>query len=690
MELPRLVLRLVGALALVALVATSIRVHAAPADAAAPLTALFPKPGIDTANLDPTCKACDDFYQFATGGWQKANPIPDGYASWGSFAILAEANRNVLHDILEGAAKNTSAAPGSNEQKIGAFYASCMDEAGIEAANLTPVQPELDRIAAAADRPALMAEIARMQHTGINVPLRFDSTQDTKDSSKQTAEIGFGGLGLPERDYYFRDDDKSKSIRAEYLKYIAAMLTLSGDATSAASQAPAIVALESALATAIPKRADLRDPLRTYHLVPVTNLTTMAPGINWAPFLAAFGAPAFTQINVAVPEYVKAVDDQLGSQPLAIWKAYLRFHLIDSYASTLPKRFADASFDFHSTVLSGVKDQLPRWKRCTSATDRSLGEALGAVYVQRVFPPAAKARAVALVNNLQGVLHDDIAALPWMSAPTKARAETKLAAFTKKIGYPDVFRDYTKLTVTNGPYATNVMRVSAFNGDDDLKKIGKPTDRTKWHMSPPTVNAYYSPQNTEIVFPAGILKPPFFSDATDDAVNYGGIGAVIGHEMTHGFDDQGRQFDETGNLNDWWLPADAAAFSKRAQCIVDEFSAFEAAPGVKIQGRLVQGEAIADLGGITIAYKAFARTAEFKSGKMIDGYTPAQRFFLSFANVWARNQREEAARSEALTDPHPDARYRVIGTLSNMPEFRAAFHCAAGDKMVRADSCQIW
>jgi predicted metalloendopeptidase len=655
------------------------------------LSAEFPKPGVDVSDIDPTCKPCDDFFTFATGGWEKANPIPAGYSAWGSFNILAEDNRNVLHDILEDAARDTAAAPGSNEQKIGTYYRTCMDENGIEAAGLTPLEPQLQAIAAVTDRASLMTAIAQLQKIGVDTPLGFGSDADAKDSSKQIAELGLGGLGLPDRDFYFRDDDKSKAVRTAYVAYVATILGLGGDPASAASsEATAIVALETALANVTPKRADLRDPLKTYHPMPVADLVTIAPGIDWAPYFAAFGGPAFTSLNVVTPDYVKGVDAQLAGEPIATWQAYLRFHLIDAFAAALPKRFADASFGFHTTTLYGVKEQLPRWKRCTAATDRSLGEALGAVYVARVFPPAAKARALALVDNVQGVLHDDIETLAWMSPPTKARAEAKLAAFTKKIGYPDKFRDYRALSIVDGPYAANVARVRAFNSDRDLRKIGTPTDRSEWGMSPPTVNAYYNPTNNEIVFPAGILEPPFFSAATDDAVNYGAIGAVIGHEMTHGFDDQGRQFDEHGNLDDWWTPADTANFSKRAQCIVDEYSGFSPAPGVNIQGRLVQGEAIADLGGLTIAYKAFERTREFKSGKSIDGYTPQQRFFLAYANVWAENEREEAARNQALTNEHPDDRYRVIGTLSNMPEFRAAFHCVAGDKMVRADACQIW
>jgi putative endopeptidase len=387
---------------------------------------------------------------------------------------------------------------------------------------------------------------------------------------------------------------------------------------------------------------------------------------------------------------VTTVSAQLQATPLATWKAYLTYHLIDAYAADLPKAFADASFAFHTTAFTGVKEQLPRWKRCTSATDRALGEALGKAYVDQVFPPAAKARALELVNNLQSSLHDDIQTLPWMSDVTKAKAEEKLALYTKKIGYPDAFRSYAKLNITDGPYVSNNINVRLFDADENITHIGQQTDRARWGMTPPTVNAYYNPANNEIVFPAGILEPPFFSFQADDAVNYGAIGAVIGHEITHGFDTTGRQYDGHGNLTDWWTASDATNFKSRAQCIIDEYDGFQPAPGVNIQGKLVQGEAAADLGGITIAFKAFQRTAEYKAHKVVDGYTPEQRFFLAYAQVWAQNELEGAARQQALTNEHPDNKYRVIGTLSNMPEFRAAFHCVAGDKMVRAQSCQIW
>ncbi len=690
MKFSRTLIRSLGAFALAALVGTSLAAHSAPVNAAADLTIPTIKPGLDLTNLDTSCKACDDFYQFATGGWQKKNPIPPAYASWGNFNILAEQNREVLHTILEDAAKDTNATPGSNEQKIGSYYRSCMDTDKIEAAGIDPIKDELAKINAVTDTKSLMLEIARLQAQGLDAGLQFGSTADTKDSSKTIAGVGFGGLGMPDRDYYLKDDDRSKTIRAAYATYVTTQFTNAGDdATTAAKEAADVIALETALAKATPTRIELRDPSLTYHPTPVDQLSTLAPNVPWSDIFAVYGAPKFTTVDIALPNYVKAYNTELTATPLSTWKDYLRFHLISSLANALPKRFGDASFAFYSTTLSGVKVQQPRWKRCVSATDGALGEALGAVYVAKVFPPAAKARALSLVDNLQSVLNADIKQLPWMSPETRIKASEKLEAYTKKIGYPDTFINYSKLIIGDS-YVANIAAVSAFDTARDVAKIGKPTDRKEWGMTPPTVNAYYNPSNNEIVFPAGILRPPFFSPLADDAVNYGAIGAVIGHEMTHGFDDEGRQFDAKGNLSDWWTKTDAEKFAKRANCIVTQFDGYQVAPGVHEQGQLVQGEAIADLGGITIAYKAFQKTAEYKAHKKIDGYTPEQRFFLAYAQVWASERTDAYQRQAAVVDPHPDPKWRVIGTLSNMPEFKAAFHCMAGDKMVRANACQIW
>ena len=686
----RLGVRFLGAAALIALVVTALPYGALRVRAAAPAT--ITGAALDPANFDTTCKACDDFYQFATGGWSKAHPLPAGRARWGGFDELAQHNRDVLHDILEEDAKVTAAPAGSDGQKLGSFYRACMNADAIERAGMTPIAPLLAAASSAHDPASLVVAIGTLQNNGIDAGLPLRARPDTKDSSKTIAAIGLGGLGLPDRDYYFNEGDRAEKIRSAYHDYVAAQLTnLGDDPAKAQAEATAVIALETALAKATPRRADLRDPDKLYNPTPVAQLAAIGPHVPWSAFFATYHPPSFGSVNVAVPSYVSAFDALLVASPSDAWQAYLRFHVADVYAATLPKRFEDASFAFHSSVLLGVKEQLPRWQRCTSATDAALRDPLGRAYVAAAFPPAAKARAKALVDDLQGVLHDDISALSWMSAPTKERAEVKLAAFTKKIGYPDQWEDFSALTITDGaPFADDVLASRRWNIARTTARIGTPTDRARWGMTPPTVNAYYNPSNNEIVFPAGILEPPFFNATADDAVNYGAIGAVIGHEMTHGFDDQGRRYDGKGNLTDWWTPADTANFDARAKCIVDEFDAFEPAPGQHGNGRLEQGEAIADLGGLTIAYKAFERTAQAKAHQMIDGYTPEQRFFLAYAQVWRSIATDGYIRQIAATNEHPWDKYRVLGTLSNMPEFQAAFHCAAGDKMVRAQRCQIW
>jgi predicted metalloendopeptidase len=687
----RLAVRALGAAALLALVATTLPFHAAGARAAGDPAAVN-VPALDPTAVDPTCKACDDFVGFATGGWRKKTAIPAGHPSWGSFDVLAQHNREALHAILEDAAKTTNAPAGSDTQKLGSFYRACMDEAAVEKAGTAPVDPLLRTVAGISDVPALATAIGTLQTFGVNDGLDFGSEPDTKDSSRTIATIGLGGLGMPDRDYYLKDDERSTKLRAAYRDYVAAQLAnLGDDPPAAAKEAEAVVALETTLAKAMPTRAELRDPKATYHPTVLAKLPAIGSHIPWSAFFAQLDAPAFDSIDISVPAFVTAYDAALAATPLADWKSYLRFHVVDSYASALPKRFVDASFAFRSGVLYGVRDQLPRWQRCSSAADFSLRTPMGKAYTAQNFPPAAKTRAKDLVDNLQAVLHDDIGALDWMGPQTKQRAAQKLAAFTKKIGYPDTWVDYSSLTIADGaPYGALVQNVRTWNHARDVSRIGKPTDRSLWGMTPSTVNAYYNPTNNEIVFPAGILQPPFFNATADDAVNYGAVGAVIGHEMTHGFDDQGRQFDEKGNLQDWWTPQDTVAFQKRAQCIVDQYNGLESLPGVHMNGKLVQGEAIADLGGTTIAFKAFQRTAQYKAHRTLDGYTPEQRFFLAYAQVWRSMQTEEYTRRLAVIDSHPNDRLRIIGTLSNMPQFQTAFACAATDAMVRKDRCQIW
>jgi putative endopeptidase len=648
------------------------------------------KAGLDLANVDHTCKACDDFNQFATGNWSKLHPIPAAYPSYGNFEILQDQNDDALHAILESAAANTSASAGSNEQKIGAFYRSCMNGPAIEAADLGPLKAELAKIDAIASTADVNAEIVHIDHIGTAAGWGLGPAPDRKDSSRTILSLSPGQLTLPDRDYYLKDDDRSKKLRAVYATYIAATEGFRGiPVAQAQADAQAIIALETEFAKARPPRAELRDPAKTYHPMTVADLQKIAPDVAWPAYLGRFLATPDTKFNVTLPDSLSAFDKLLVATPLPVWKSYLAFFLINAYGETLPKRYVDAAYAVQS-AFTGSTEQLPRWKRCVQQTDGQLGEALGEVYVKKYFPPAAKSRALSLVENLQTTLGEDIPTLSWMSSQTKTYALKKLTSFGKKIGYPDRFIDYSPVTITDGPYVGNSLATRSFSSDRAEARIGKPTDRTTWNMSPPTVNAYYRSSYNDISFPAGILRPPFFSPLADDAVNYGAIGAVIGHEMTHGFDDSGRKFDAAGNQVDWWQPADSVAFDARAKCIVDEFSSFDVVPGLKGNGKLEQGEAIADLGGVTIAYRAFQKTAQYKAHKKIDGYTPEQRFFLAYGQVWAGNIRPEFAQLLAASDPHPLGKWRVIGTLSNFPPFAKAFACPTTAAMVRVNRCEIW
>ncbi|MFN2461925.1 MAG: M13 family metallopeptidase, partial [Candidatus Velthaea sp.] len=556
------------------------------------------EPAFATSDLDRTCPACKDFYQFATGGWRKRNPIPPAYSTWGRFDTLQEHNRDVLRAILESAAADAAGAPPSNRAKIGVYYKTCMDGAARDAAGARPLAAELARIDAVGDRAALQTEIARLHVLGANVLFAFGSSPDAKHASNVIAEVDQAGLGLPDRDYYTKTDAATAAIKRKYRAHVAKMLELAGDGAGAAGRrADAILAFETRLARNQFTLVQLRDPNATYHKLSVAALRRVAPHIDWTQYVRAVGSPRFATVNVSEPTYVRTADAALGQMALSDWKAYLRWHYVDAYGRSLSKPFVDEEFDFNDRVLQGTKEQLPLWKRCVSATDGALGEALGQEYVRKAFSPAAKARALVLVNNLQATLREDLSDLPWMSAKTRAYAINKLAAYQKKIGYPNRWRDYSSLHVADRGYSGNVVAARAYAWRRDMAKIGKPLDRNEWGMTPPTVNAYYNASQNEIVFPAGILQSPFFNPDADDAVNYGAVGMVIGHEMTHGFDDQGRQFDASGNLSDWWTTSDAANFKRRAQCIVDEFNGFKVVDAVHENGALVQGEAIADLGG---------------------------------------------------------------------------------------------
>ena len=649
--------------------------------------------GFDLASLDKNTPACTDFYQYANGGFLAANPIPAAYSTWGVANLLDEKNKEVLHEILEAAAKNTNAPKGSSEQKVGDYYATCMDEAKIESEGIKALAPAFERIAAIKDAAGLQDAIAHFHSMGLHTLFNSDSTQDFKNSAEVTFEIYQGGLGLPDRDYYTKTDDDAKKLRDAYVKHVAKMFELLGDdAAKAASEAQTILAIETKLAESSLTRVEMRDPERLYHRMTVAQVKELAPNYDWAGYMQKLGVTQKTDVNVATPDFFKVVNPMLSSVPIADWQTYLRWHVINNTASALSSAFVNEDFYFKGTVLQGSKENLPRWKRCAAGTDRVMGEALGEVWVKKAFPPASKARALEMVRNLEAALKDDIGTLAWMSAATRKQAVTKLDAFLNKIGYPDKWRDYSAMEIDRGPYVLNRARAGAFEKRRDLNKIGRPVDKTEWGMSPPTVNAYYNPQINEIVFPAGILQPPFFDAMADDAYNYGGMGSVIGHEMTHGFDDQGAQFDATGNLANWWTEEDLKNFKARAECVVNQFNGFEVEKGLNMNGKLVVGESIADLGGLVIAYAAFQKAIEGKPRKVIDGFTPEQRFFLGYARGWATNLRPEVARLITKTDPHPLPKFRVNGPLSNMPQFAGAFSCKAGDAMVRpeTDRCQIW
>ena len=647
--------------------------------------------GFDTANLDKTCKPCDDFYQFAMGGWMKSNPIPPEYSTWGSFSRLLDKNQQNLRQILD-ATDSSKAASGSNEQKIGDFYASCMDTTAIDAAGTKPIDAEMANIAAMKTEADLQAEAAKLQKEGVGVLFRLSANQDAKDSTQVVGSASQGGLGLPEREYYLKQDDKSKQLREAYVRHVAKMFELLGDSADVTTaEGSTVLEIETVLANASMKNTDLRDPEKTYHRMKLADLKTMAPDFDWESYFKAMGRPDLKEINVGQPDFFKALDAQLTKTSVADWKTYYRWHLVNASASGLPEKFVDEDFEFRGKTLTGAKEIQPRWKRCVQATDRSLGEALGQLYVQKYFPPDAKAHALAMVHNLIAALHDDLQTLPWMSAETRSQAMAKLEAFAVKIGYTDKWRDYSALKIDRSSFLGNERHAAVFDAQRRLAKIGQPVDRTEWGMTPPTVNAYNNSSMNEIVFPAGILQPPFYDPKADDAVNYGGMGAVIGHEITHGFDDHGSQFDGHGNLKNWWTPEDLANFKERAACVQTQFDGYVVDGDLHENGKLVLGESIADLGGLAIAYAAYEKSLQGKQRPPDkDGFTPEQRFFLGWAQVWGTNSRPEYERLMASTNPHPLGRFRGNGPLSNMAEFAKAFGCKKGDAMVREQVCKIW
>ncbi|GAB3294492.1 M13 family metallopeptidase [Hymenobacter humi] len=649
--------------------------------------------GINIANIDPTVKPCEDFFHFASGNWLKNNPIPASESQWGSFHELFNSNQAILRSILDDAAKNAGkAAKGSNAQKVGDFYASAMDSAAIEAAGLKYLQPHLNRIAAIKDLGEMQRFLADPKAHAGSVWYGFGVGQDEKISTQYAVQMNQGGLTLPDRDYYLKDDARSKTIRTAYETNLVNTFKLLGDdAATAKANAAAVLRIETRLAKASKSRVDLRDPIANYNKMTVAQANAAFPNLNLPLTLKENGLGAAKEIIVGQPEFLKEASAMIKEEPIADQKQYLRFHLVNSVTGALPKAFGDEAFRF-SQVQSGAKQQQPRWKRMQASTDRALGEAFGQLYVDKAFSPAAKARAKQMIENLRVAYAERIKATDWMSAATKTEALKKLNAFAVKIGYPDKWKDYSKLSISRESYLNNLLAAREWASNYETSHFGKPIDRGEWGMTPPTVNAYYNPPMNEIVFPAGILQPPFYDPKADDAVNYGGIGAVIGHEMTHGFDDQGRQYDAKGNLRDWWTKEDAEKFNTRAAVVGKQFDAFSPLDSVHVNGKLTMGENLADLGGLTIAYAAFMKTPQAKAGKAIDGYTPEQRFFLNWAQVWHSNTRPEALRQRIQVDPHAPDQYRTIGPLQNMPEFYKAFNCQDGNKMMRAQAerAKIW
>jgi putative endopeptidase len=645
-------------------------------------------PPLDLTNMDTSVKPQDDFYLYANGGWLKRNPVPPEYSRWGSFTELEDKNTKALHKIADKAANthiDSNAAP--ELQKVGDYYASGMDEKAIEASRTKPLEDELNRIDAIKSRGDLLNAIARLHSIGVDAFFQFGSGQDAKDSTREIAQAHQGGLGLPDRDYYTKTDEDSKKKRAAYIDHVTKMLTLLGEAPAkSAEDANRIMGLETSLAKASRTRVQLRDPQKNYNKMLQTDLQKLTPDWKWADYFTAINVAEPGDINVGQPEFFKAANALFTQTSIDDWKSYLRWRLIDDAAAELSQDFVNEDFNFNQGVLRGTKEIKPRWKRVVASTDGALGEALGKLYVADYFPPEAKARALEMINNLKAALADRIKTVDWMDEPTKQEALKKLAAMNVKIGYPDKWRDYSQLKIDRESYVSNAMRAANFEVDRDLKKIGKPVDRTEWGMTPPTVNAYYNSHMNEIVFPAGILQPPFFDPKADDAVNYGGMGAVIGHEMTHGFDDQGRQFDAGGNLRDWWSQKSAEEYDKRRKAVVDQYSEYQPLPGAHVNGELTQGENIADIGGIKLAYaalqKALNKNPEARDQK-IDGFTPEQRFFLGWAQVWRANQREDDLRLRLNTDPHSPTHYRCNGPISNMPEFQQAFSIPDGSPIVR-------
>ena len=677
------------------LLATAVIAATAAGQTSKPAQAAY-TPVLDVPSMDKTVDPCVDFFAYSCGGWLKNNPIPADQASWDAYGKLQEENREVLRRILEAAAV-PSPKRSSEEQKIGDYYASCMDESAIEKLGAAPLKEDLERIARLTSKADLPAELAHLHPNDVGsflgrAPMfSFGSDQDARNSSEFIAEVDQGGIGLPDRDYYFKDDGKSQEIRKQYLAHVRKMLQLLGDKPDEAdAEAQTVMRLETALAQASLTRVERRDPNKIYHKMTREELQALSPSFSWDGYFAEIGLPGTKSLNVAVPDFVKGMEAELKAEDLASWKAYLRWHLVHAQARYLSSAFVNEDFDFYDHILAGTKEIQPRWKRCVRFVDRQLGEALGKVYVQKTFSPDTKQRALAMVKQIETEMGNEIQQLPWMSPATKELALAKLHTVVNKIGYPDHWRDYSAFKVVRGDALGNGERGAAFEFRRWLNKIGKPVDRGEWYMTPPTVNAYYNPQMNDINFPAGVLQPPLFDPRSDDAPNYGNTGGTIGHELTHGFDDEGRQFDAQGNLRDWWTADDAKEFEKRASCISDQYSQYLIVDDIRINGKLTLGEDVADLGGLQLAYLAWQEANKGKDLKPIDGFTPEQRFFIGYGQSWCSAERPEVQRMRATVDPHSPPRYRTNGVVSNMPEFQKAFACKQGSTVVRESRCKVW
>jgi putative endopeptidase len=651
------------------------------------------QPAINLDAIDKTADPCVDFYQYACGNWLKTAEIPPDQSSWASFVEIRERNAATMREILEKAAAPTAGRDAIN-QKIGDYYGSCTDESAANAKGVEPLKPELSRIANAKDKAALIESIARVHLIGPNPLFNFYSSPDLHSANDVIAYIDQGGLSLPDRDYYLKDDPKMAAARQSLVEYATQLFSLTGQTPQqAAASAQSVLRIETALAKASMDRTARRDPKTRDHKMTRQEAVALAPNFYLNRYFAAMGTPEFSSLNVSNPDFFKQVSAVLDSESLDSLRTYVSWHLVDGAAPWLSKPFVDANFKMQQ-ALTGQSEIKPRWKRCVSSTDGALGEALGQRYVEQAFGADGKQRMLNMVDALEKSLDQDIRTLPWMTEETKKQAKIKLDAIRNKIGYPDVWRDYSSLKIVRGDLVGNFLRANEFESRRQIAKIGKPLDRNEWGMTPPTVNAYYSPPRNEIVFPAGILQAPFFDKQADDAMNFGGIGIVIGHELTHGFDDQGRKFDPEGNLRDWWTAQDGAEFEKRASCIADEYSSFVVVDDLKLNGKLTLGENTADNGGARVALMALQQMiADGQAGpaaQVSNGYTPEQRFFLGFGRGWCEKRRPEFSRMLVSVDPHSPGKYRVNGVVQNMPEFQKAFNCKAGQPMVRENACRVW